>query len=50
VEAFRQEYNNYRPHSALGYLTPTEFARQYYENKQAEEITQPREIAGSLSL
>jgi len=50
VEAFRQEYNNYRPHSALGYLTPTEFARQYYKNKQVEEITQPREIAGSLSL
>ena len=50
VEAFRQEYNNYRPHSALGYLTPTEFARQYYENKQVEEITQPGEIAGSLSL
>jgi len=50
VEAFRQEYNNYRPHSALGYLTPTEFARQHYENKQAEEITQPRGIAGSLSL
>jgi len=22
VEAFRQEYNNYRPHSALGYRPP----------------------------
>ena len=50
VEAFRQEYNNYRPHSSLGYLTPTEFARHYYENKQVEEITQPAEIAGSLSF
>ena len=29
LEAFRQEYNNYRPHSSLGYLTPAEFARRY---------------------
>ena len=27
VEAWRKEYNECRPHSALGYLTPTEFAR-----------------------
>jgi len=49
VEAFRQEYNNYRPHSSLGYLTPAEFARRYYgrsEEKQAIKIT---EKAGSLS-
>jgi len=50
VEAFRQEYNNYRPHSSLGYLTPAEFARRYYENKQAEEATQLGEMAGTLSL
>ncbi|HUS04619.1 MAG TPA: transposase [Dehalococcoidia bacterium] len=29
LEAFRQEYNNYRPHSSLGCLTPAEFARRY---------------------
>ena len=29
VEAWRIEYNTYRPHSALGGLTPTEFARQW---------------------
>ena len=50
VEVWRQEYNNYRPRSSLGYLTPAKFARRYYENKQAEEITQPGEIAGTLSL
>ena len=31
-------------------LTPAEFAKRYYENKQAEEATQPVEMAGTLSL
>jgi len=34
VEAFRHEYNNYRPHSLLYYLTPVEFARRYHEKNQ----------------
>ena len=50
VEAFRQEYNNYRPHSSLGYLTPAEFARRYYERHKEEQAIQPWEKAGSLSL
>jgi len=50
VEAWRQEYNNYRPHSSLGYLTPAEFARRYYEKNQVKEVRQPMENAGSLSL
>jgi putative transposase len=50
VEAFRQEYNNYRPHSSLDYLTPVEFARRYHEKNQAKGIKQPQEKAGSLSL
>ena len=28
VEQWRIEYNTYRPHSSLGYLTPVEFAQQ----------------------
>ncbi len=35
MEKWRQEYNNYRPHSSLDYLTPAEFAKKYYEGKQA---------------
>lgn len=50
VENWRQDYNNYRPHSSLGYLTLAEFARRYYENKQAEEAGQSRVKAGTLSL
>jgi len=51
VEAFRQEYNpskKDRPHSSLGYLTPVEFARRYYERNKEKQAIQPREKAGSL--
>jgi len=50
VEAWRQEYNNHRPHSSLSYLTPAEFARRYYEKNQVTEVKQPVEKTGSLSL
>jgi transposase InsO family protein len=50
VENWRQEYNNYRPHSSLDYLTPAEFVGQYYEKNQAEGIRQLTEMAGTLSL
>jgi len=48
AEAWRQEYNDYRPHSSLAYLTPAEFARRYHEKSGvAGERTQ--EHAGSVS-
>ena len=50
VETWRQEYNNHRPHSSLSYLTPSEFARRYYERNQLTEVKQPVKKAGSLSL
>ncbi len=53
VENWRQEYNpskKDRPHSSLDYLTPAEFARQYYEKNQEKEAMQLRQVAGSLSL
>ncbi len=40
VEAWRQEYNNHRPHSSLSYLTPSEFARRYCEKNQVTEVKQ----------
>ena len=34
VEAWRIEYNTYRPHSSLGGLTPVEFKRQWLNQHQ----------------
>ncbi len=34
VEAWRIEYNVYRPHSALGGLTPSEFAAKWTTENQ----------------
>ena len=36
VSDWREEYNGYRPHSALGMPTPVEFARQWRTNNQAD--------------
>jgi putative transposase len=33
VRDWREEYNDYRPHSALGMLTPTEFAERWRTNQ-----------------
>ena len=49
VETWRQEYNNDSPHSSLGYLTPVEFARQYYGKDRGEGILETPE-SGTLSL
>ena len=35
VEDWRIEYNTVRPHSALGYLTPTQYARAWTTNQPA---------------
>jgi putative transposase len=35
VEDWRTEYNTLRPHSALGYLTPTEYAKAWTANHPA---------------
>jgi putative transposase len=35
VEDWRIEYNTTRPHSALGYLTPTDYAKTWTTNQHA---------------
>ena len=32
--AWEQRYNTYRPHQALGYLTPLQFLQQYHQRKE----------------
>ncbi len=34
IETWRRHYNEFRPHSSLGYLTPNEFKRKYTEEKR----------------
>jgi len=36
IENWREEYNHYRPHSSLGYLTPTEFAERCRNGEASE--------------
>jgi len=42
IEDWRMEYNEHRPHSSLGYLSPGEFARKY-ENEQMIERPKRKE-------
>ena len=35
IETWRQDYNNSRPHSGLGYLTPKEFGDIWYQRKSS---------------
>jgi putative transposase len=38
LEAWRRDYNQHRPHSSLGHLTPEEFAQQRQAIMSAEEV------------
>ena len=33
-EDYRQDYNQNRPHSSLGYMTPNEFKQNWHHNNQ----------------
>jgi len=33
IERWRREYNDVRPHSSLGYVSPAEFAKFFLNNK-----------------
>ena len=49
IEAWRQEYNDYRPHSSLGGLTPSEFVSQYERERKTEDILANREEMRTLA-
>ena len=34
IDDWREEYNTYRPHQSLGYLTPVEFARRWRKENE----------------
>jgi putative transposase len=38
IEAWRRDYNQRRPHSSLGHLTPNEFVGQSQVSRAAEEV------------
>ena len=37
VENWRRDYNDLRPHSSLGYKTPSEFAKAWAEKNRQED-------------
>jgi len=43
IECWREEYNRYRPHSSLGYLTPEEYAARH-------RVEEPPENIGNLQI
>jgi len=49
VEGYRSHYNRERPHSALGYRTPTEFAASCEPSGADEDITKELESVTTLS-
>jgi putative transposase len=36
TEAWRSDYNNHRPHSAHGWLTPVEFVERWVRRQQLQ--------------
>ena len=47
IETWRCDYNQVRPHSALGYLTPAEFAQRSAAPSGCARMAPPDEAASS---
>jgi putative transposase len=45
IEAWRRHYNEVRPHSSLGYLTPAEFAAKFEQTNAAPASATGRDAA-----
>jgi putative transposase len=50
IEDYRGHYNHRRPHSALGYLTPAEFAVATDLDRKVENASKPEELESVLTL
>jgi putative transposase len=50
VEDYRAHYNHHRPHSALGYRTPAEFAMAVGLDSKMEDTGKPEELESVLTL
>src|SRR5215210_5172518 len=50
VEDYRGHYNHHRPHSALGYRTPAEFAMAVDLDRKVEDAGKPEELESVLTL
>jgi putative transposase len=50
VEEYRRHYNRQRPHSALGYLTPAEFAASCEAASASEDLVKELESVTVLSI
>ena len=48
LNSWRRHYNTARPHSSLGYRTPTEFRREWEKTHRAAAALFPRSAPGSL--
>jgi putative transposase len=44
IETWRRQYNEYRPHSSLDYLTPIEFKRKYTDSKTTPSGSNSQEL------